>query len=420
MYDVDLTRKSIILICDGMADRRCLVLNGLTPLQFSKHPSFDWVASKGESGLMDPIAPGIPPGSDTAHLAILGYDPFKTYSGRGAFEALGAGIDLKPGDVAFRCNLATVNEDGIIIDRRAGRISSEDAKALIESLKSIKLERNSDIDILIEHTVEHRCVLILRGEGLSRFVSDVDPHRTGVRYNRPLPLDGTKEARKTADALEEFVEISRRVLESNELNARRKSMGLPMANILLPRGAGDLPNLESLTSKYKIKAAVIAGGAIYKGVCKAAGFDVINVKGATGTVDTDLDAKMSAALRAMSEYDLILVHVKATDSISHDRNPIKKANMISKIATSFSRILSEVDIHETCIVVTSDHTTSSELGEHTGDPVPVAIYAPDARSGNVERFDEVSVSKGTLGRIRGVDLMNILMNYMGRIEKFGE
>ncbi|MEM0204530.1 MAG: 2,3-bisphosphoglycerate-independent phosphoglycerate mutase [Nitrososphaerota archaeon] len=412
--------KAIILVCDGMADRRCSALEGLTPLQAARPKSFDWIASRGECGLMDPISPGVPPGSDTAHLAILGYDPYKHYTGRGAFEALGAGIELEPNDVAFRCNFATVNNDGIVVDRRAGRISDEDAKVLSESLNGIKLVRNSDVEIMFKHTVEHRGVLVLRGEGLSRFVSDIDPHKTGVKFLHSRPLTDSPTAKKTADTLNEFVEISSKILAEHDINKRREKRGQPLANIILPRGAGTLPMVEKLPTKFGIKAAAIAGGAVYKGVCKAVGFDVLEVKGATGTVDTNLDAKMRAAINAIKVYDLVFVHVKATDVVSHDRNPTKKAEIISRISAAFSTIGSEVDLEGTCIAITSDHTTPSEVGEHSGDPVPVALYAPGARYGNVEKFDEISCASGTLGRIRGVDLIPIIMNYLGKVSMYGE
>lgn len=412
--------KAIILVCDGMADRRCSTLGGLTPLQAARPKSFDWIASRGECGLMDPISPGVPPGSDTAHLAILGYDPYKHYTGRGAFEALGAGIELEHNDVAFRCNFATVNDDGIVVDRRAGRISDEDAKVLSESLNGIRLARNSDIDILFKHTVEHRGVLVLRGEGLSRFVSDADPHKTGLKFLYSKPLTDSSAAKKTADALNEFVEISRKILAEHEVNKRRARCGQPLANIVLPRGAGTLPVVEKLPTKFGIKAAAIAGGAVYKGVCKAVGFDVLEVKGATGTVDTNPDAKMRAAINAIKVYDLVFVHVKATDVVSHDKNPTKKVEVLSKISAAFSTIISEVNLEETCVLITSDHTTPSEVGEHTGDPVPVALYAPGARYGGVEKFDEISCASGALGRIRGVDLMPILMNYLGKVPMYGE
>ncbi|MCS7135987.1 MAG: 2,3-bisphosphoglycerate-independent phosphoglycerate mutase [Nitrososphaerota archaeon] len=412
--------KAIILVCDGMADRRCSTLGGLTPLQAVRPKSFDWIASRGECGLMDPISPGVPPGSDTAHLAIFGYDPYKHYTGRGAFEALGAGIELEPNDVAFRCNFATINDDGIVVDRRAGRISNEEAKALSESLSGIKLVRNPDVEVVFKHTVEHRGVLVLRGEGLSKFVSDIDPHKVGVKFLHSKPLMDSLEAKKTADALNEFVEISRKYLTEHDINKRRANCGQPLANVVLPRGAGTLPTVEKLPTKFGIRAAAIAGGALYKGVCKALGFDVLEVKGATGTVDTDLDAKMRAAINAIKTYDLVFIHVKATDVVSHDKNPKKKVEIISRISTAFSTIISEVDLEDVCITITSDHTTPSEVGEHTGDPVPVALYAPGARYGNVERFDEISCASGTLGRIRGVDLMPTIMNYLGKVPMYGE
>ena len=213
--------KAVLVVLDGVGDRPVKVLGGLTPLQVAEAETLDLVAEKGECGIMDPIAPGQPPGSDTAHLAIFGYDPERCYPGRGAFEALGVGVDLRPGDVAFRCNLATVSDDGVIVDRRAGRIGNVDAEKLSESLKDIRIEGVDGVEAEFIHSSEHRGVLVLRGERLSRMVSDVDPHLTGVKVPKPRPLDDSIEAKRTARALEEFLEKAGRILREHPLNKER-------------------------------------------------------------------------------------------------------------------------------------------------------------------------------------------------------
>ncbi|HDD43098.1 MAG TPA: 2,3-bisphosphoglycerate-independent phosphoglycerate mutase [Nitrososphaeria archaeon] len=412
--------KAVLVVCDGLGDRPTRALAGLTPLQAAKAETFNRIASEGECGIMDVIAPGQPPGSDTAHLALFGYDPFKCYPGRGAFEALGVGVDLQPGDVAFRCNFATIDDNRVIVDRRAGRISSDEARKLAEALKEIRIEGVSGVQPMFHHSSEHRGVLVLRGEGLSRCVSDVDLHKTGVKPPTPKPLDDSPEAERTAKALQEFLEKAERILREHPVNRARVERGLKPANILLPRGAGTLPNIEPITKVWGVKAAAIAGGGLYKGVAKAVGFDLISVPGANGTVNTNLRGKIEAALKALKEYDLIFLHVKATDTVSHDKDPRRKVEVIEWISRELTPLVDEVQAEGYYLALTGDHTTPSEIGEHKGDPVPLAIMGPDVRRDDVKRFDEVSCAKGALCRIRGIDLMRILMNYLGRVPLFGE
>lgn len=410
--------KALLIICDGMGDRRCASLGGRTPLEAGRMPSLDWLSSHAECGIMDPIAPGVRAGSDTAHLAILGYDPYKYYSGRGAYEALGAGLTLNHGDVAFRCNFASLDSQGRVVDRRAGRISGEEAQVLTEALQENSLSNNVDFEL--QHTVEHRSVLILRGPGFSRNVSDVDVHNTGATVPECRPLDNSKEARRTANVINEFVRSSSGILEKHEVNSVRSSGGRMVANAILPRGAGVAPELPSITEKFGIKAVTIAGGALYKGVSRAAGFEIVNVKGATGTMDTNLEAKMMSTIEGLRRADLVFLHVKGTDTASHNKDVQGKVTMIRKIGKSLEYVLNHVDLNKTYIALTADHTTPAEIGEHSADPVPIAIYGHDVRSGGTTQYDEAACSRGALGRIRGLDVMPILMNYLGRTELFGE
>ncbi|MCL7401649.1 MAG: 2,3-bisphosphoglycerate-independent phosphoglycerate mutase [Thaumarchaeota archaeon] len=409
--------KTVLIVCDGMGDRPTKALNGLTPLQAADAYTFNKIASLGECGIMDVIAPGQPPGSDTAHLAIFGYDPYTQYSGRGAYEALGAGLDLKPGEVAFRCNFATVSDEGIIIDRRAGRITTEEARILAEALKDIKLE---DAESIFVSTTEHRGVLVLRGDKLSRMVSDVDVHEVGVKIGKPKPLDGSIEAEHTAKVLEEFITKARKILEEHPLNKERIAKGLRPANAVLPRGAGTLPNVKPISGIWNIKAAAIAGGALYKGIAKALGFDLINVPGATGTVNTNLKAKIQYTIDALKKYDLVFLHIKATDTVSHDKNPVKKKEVIEWISHEITPLVDLIESQGYYLALTADHTTPSEIGEHRGDPVPLAIMGPNVRRDWIEKFDELSCARGSICRIKGVDLMKILMNYLDKVPLFGE
>lgn len=410
--------KSLLIVCDGMGDRRCASLGGRTPLEAGRMPSLDWLSTHAECGIMDPIAPGIRAGSDTAHLAILGYDPYKYYSGRGAYEALGAGLNLNPGDVAFRCNLATVDSQGRIVDRRAGRIGGEEASALIDSIRENSL--GSDVSFELLHTVEHRSVLVLRGPGFSKNVSDIDVHGAGSPVPECKPLDNSKEAKRTADAINQFIRSSSNVLGKHEVNLARKSGGKLVANVILPRGAGVAPELPSISEKFNVRAVTIAGGALYKGVSRAAGFEIIKVQGATGTMETNLEAKMMSTVQALTQADLVFLHIKGTDTASHNRDVQGKVTMIRRIGKALEYVLNHVDLNKMYIALTADHSTPAEIGEHTADPVPIAIYGPDVRSGGTTQYDEAACSRGTLGRIRGLDVMPILMSYLGRTELFGE
>lgn len=408
--------KILFILLDGVGDRPSRVLNGLTPLQAARIPFLNGLARDGSNGLMDPVSPGIPVGSDTGHLAILGYDPIKYYPGRGPFEAIGAGVKLKAGDVAFRCNFATVVGETRVVDRRAGRISSEEAAQLAESLSQVK--EVDGVEVLLKHTVEHRCVLVLRGE-VSDKISDVDPHKDNLDFSWPQPLDESREARRAADVLNKLLRKYREILEKHPVNVKRRESGLPPANMLLPRGAGQMPNLPTLSQRFGIKAAVIAGAALYKGVCSSVGMDVVEAPGATGTLNTDLNSKFKTAFNAIKTYDFVFLHIKGTDTAAHDKDPLTKAAFLEKIDATFTKSFNPPG-DEFIICVTGDHTTSSLTGEHRGDPVPVLIWGYGVRVDAVTRFNEVDAGRGALGRIKGTDVMNILMDLANRTEKFGE
>ncbi|MEM1964764.1 MAG: 2,3-bisphosphoglycerate-independent phosphoglycerate mutase [Candidatus Caldarchaeum sp.] len=408
--------RAVLIILDGLGDRRCRALNGLTPLQAARANLLDRLAAEGETGLVDVVSPGIPNGSDTGHLALLGYDPYRYYTGRGPFEALGAGFDLKEGDVAFRCNFGTVNENNVVVDRRAGRISTEEGRQLAQEIDKATID---GVEVFFKHTVEHRGVLVLRGENLSHRVSNVDPHRNGVQVETPRPLDGTREAQLTAEVLAKFLARAKSVLSTHPVNVERQKRGLQPANFLLTRGAGVLPSIPRFEEKFGLRAAIVAGGALYKGVCRAAGFDIVEVEGATGTVNTNLAGKVEAALNTLKTHNLVLLHIKATDTVSHDRNPLEKVRMIQKIAVALERLVDRIPSN-TYLSVTGDHSTPSEIGDHRGDPVPLLIWGPDVRGDTVNMFDEISCCQGGLGRISGVDLMPIIANYLGVLEMFGE
>lgn len=417
--DNGLSLKTILVISDGMADRPIKELRFKTPLEAAVKPNLDRIAKNGVCGIMDPIAPGIPPGSDTATFALLGYDPSEVYSGRGALEAEGSGVEVLPGDVAFRCNFATMNDDLVVLDRRAGRIANEDAAKLATSLGKIQLQPFLKVRFQFKNTVQHRAILVIRGPELSSAVSDSDPETVGKKALEVKPLDKSVEAKRTAQIVNMLLHSFHEVLSKHPTNKMRAKHNLPVANMILCRGAGNIPRIQTLQEKYEIKPACVAAVPLIKGVAKVAGMDLITVKGATGTVQTDYLAKAKAAVESLKKHDFVLLHVKATDVASHDGNVKLKIEIIEKIDRILSFILSNTDADSTIVAVTADHTTSSVTKNHEGDPVPVIIMGPGVRCDDVADFGERACAKGGLNRIRGLDLMPTLMGLMGKTKKFG-
>ena len=403
--------KALLIICDGLGDEPDA--KGRTPLAAARKPNMDRLAREAVTGLMHAIGVGVVPGSDTAHLSLFGYDPMCYYSGRGVFEALGVGMRLEKGDVAFRCNFATVDKQFVVRDRRAGRIRDE-GKELAKEIDGMTI---NGVKCLFRPSVEHRGALVLRGKGLSFKVSDADPHKEGEKVLRPKPLDDTEEARRTADILYKFVNRSYELLRKHPINLRREKEKKPPANILLPRGAGVYEKPPQIGELYGLRAACVAGGALYKGVARFAGMDVIEVKGATGRTDTDVMAKARAALDALRTHDFVFLHVKGTDSASHDGNFEEKRKMIERIDGMVGELMRGAK--DAYIVITGDHSTSCKRRRHTADPVPIAVWGSGVRRDGVKAFDEFSCASGGLGHIRGLDVMPIILDLLDKAEKYG-
>ncbi len=410
-------KKAIIVIGDGMSDRPLKELGGFTPIEIARKPHMSQLAKEGECGIMDPIAPGIRAGSDTSHLAILGYDPYAYYTGRGAFEAAGIGLDVEKGDICFRCNFATVDENTFIVkDRRAGRIR-EGTHLLAQAINGMEIE---GVKIFFKESVEHRAGLVLRGEGLGHRVIDADPHQEGVKVHTVEAIDPSDIAsQKTARIVNEFVKRSFEILRDHPLNKERKSQGLPPANIVLPRGAGTAPHIPSFEERYGLKGACIVEVGLLKGVGRYLKMDVIDVEGATGSLDTDEQAIARASLEALKNNDFVLCNVKAPDVAGHDGEPYKKIEAVEKIDRMLGTILSGIAPHNTIIVLTADHSTPVIVKDHSGDPVPIVIWGEGVRTDEVNSYGERSCARGGLGRIRGLDIMNILTNLLSIQEKFG-
>jgi len=398
--------KILFIVLDGIADRP---VNGETPLSKASTPNLDAFAERSILGIMDPIRPGIRPGSDTSHLSILGYDAEKIYTGRGPFEAAGAGIDVKPGDIAFRCNFATV-KDGIVVDRRAGRIRESDI--LAETI-SREIREIDGVEIIFKAGTSHRAALVLRGEDLGHRVTDSDPKKEGHPLKKIRALDEKSE--RTAKVLNEFSRKVQEILSNHPLNEERIRRGEPPANAVLIRGGGVAPRIEKFEERTGMRSCVIAATTLIRGIGRFLGMDVLDVPGATGGVDSNLIGKIEKAIDALGEYDFVLVNIKGGDEAGHDRNFELKRRFVERVDEAIEPLL-EVDEF---IVITSDHTTPISVGDHTGDSVPILISGEGVRRDNVRRFTEFEAPKGGLCRIRGTDIIPILLDLSGRAEKFG-
>jgi len=407
--------KAILLIGDGMADRPCPELDGKTPLEGARTPNMDKAAALGECGIMDVVLPGIRVGSDTGHLSILGYDAYRVYPGRGPFEAMGIGMDVQRGDVAFRCNFSTVDDNLVVLDRRAGRIT-EGTQALARAIDGMQIE---DVTILFKESVAHRAALVLRGPGLGAGVTDTDPHHEREKVWEARAHDPTDEASvKTARILNRFVRRSYEVLRDHPVNRERIAQGLKPANIALPRGAGMAPNLESFEEKHALKGACIVEVGLIKGIGKYIGMDVIDVEGSTGGLDSDVMAIGRAVIASLKDHNFVLCNVKGPDVAGHDGNTQAKIDIIERMDEMAGYLLENIG-PQTYLAITADHSTPVAVKDHSGDPVPILFYGPGVRTDDCTSFGERPAAKGGLSRIRGMDIVPILTNLLGVQEKFG-
>jgi 2,3-bisphosphoglycerate-independent phosphoglycerate mutase len=409
-----IAHKVLFLVLDGISDRPCEALNGRTPLAAARTPVLDRIAAEGVCGIMDTIAPGIRPGSDTSHLALLGYPPQEYYTGRGPLEAEGTGIHMTAGMIGFRCNFATVGGDGLITDRRAGRISGTGplSEAIRESVDLSPL----GLGFRFESGAGHRAALALVGEGLGDKVSSNDPKLEGVRPLTIRPCTDDPADAKTAEACNEFIRQSAKVLSDHPLNARRIEEGLPAANLLLIRGAGKMGAFPQFQERYSLSGSVISAATLISGIGKVVGLEHIPVPGTTGSVDSDLDAKVKATLGELDRKDFVLMNIKGADEAGHDGKGIQKRDFIEVIDAALEPLLG---LEDTLLVVCADHSTPCSIKDHSADPVPVVIRGPGVRVDRTVRFDEVSCAEGGLNRIRGCDLMPIVLDLINKSHKYG-
>jgi 2,3-bisphosphoglycerate-independent phosphoglycerate mutase len=413
MYACDImpevAKKILLIVLDGASDRPVM---GRTPLSEADKPNLDALAYGGINGIMDTVGPGIRPGSDTSHLAILGYDPYKYYTGRGPFEAAGVGIDVKGGDIAFRVNFATV-ENGIVVDRRAGRISDTDglAKAINERVKV------PGIEVIFKRSTGHRGALVLRGKGLSAAISDTDPKKEGLPIKECHALDNTPEARRTAEAVNSISGQVLSILEDMPDNLERKKQGLPPGNAILIRGAGEVPHIPPFQERYGLKGAVIAAAGLIIGIGKMCGLEHIPV----GSMEVEASgssakAKMKKALETLETHDFVLVNIKGADEAGHDGDFERKRRFIEETDAAFRDVLK---LNDVLVIVTVDHSTPVSIKDHSADPVPILMHGPGIRIDDVSSYSELVAYKGGLHRIRGMDVMPMALDLINRTKKFG-
>ena len=385
--------KIVLLVLDGLGGIP-REPNGPTELEHAKTPHFDRLASEGSLGLHIPVRPGVTPGSGPAHLALFGYDAVRYSIGRGVLESLGIGFDLQMGDVAARGNFCTVDDDGNITDRRAGRIPTETCIELCNKLKPITL---SGVEVFVEAVKDYRFCLILRGEGLDPRIGDTDPQRKAP----PLAAQAhAPEAERTAALINEWIAEAREILKNEH-----------PANALTLRGIASDPGLPRFPDVYGLRSACVAVYPMYKGVSRLVGMDVIDFDG-------ESPADEIATVKAFWDtYDFFFVHVKPTDSRGEDGDFAGKAKVIESVDAALPALL---DLKPDVVIVTGDHSTPSAFKSHSWHPVPTLLWAPGAtRRDAGAAFGETECLKGALGLFAATDLMPTALAHARRLQKFG-
>jgi 2,3-bisphosphoglycerate-independent phosphoglycerate mutase len=392
---------TLLLVIDGLADRPVRALGGRTPLAAANTPTLDRLAREGQCGLADSISPGVTADTAAGTLALFGQSPMAMK--RGPVEALGSEVVLRPGDVALRGNFATLDEDGQVIDRRAGRIRGEEAASLAAAIDRLQLPRpfGSDVEVRVALGTEHRLAIVIRGKGLSSAIQGSDPGDGApvAPPRTPMPDDPADDrAVFTARVLAVFEQEARRILARQGVNRRRIEAGLPPANCILTRGAGRLHELVRLEEAgLPLRLACVSGDRTVLGVAGWLGARILSDEKMTANLDTDLALKFETAAAALEYRDLVLLHVKGADIASHDRRPDLKVAFLEAVDEQLGALLDR-SRKTFRVAVASDHATLSESGQHAADPLPVLIWGKGIEADRVDRFDEQAVSSGALGR----------------------
>jgi 2,3-bisphosphoglycerate-independent phosphoglycerate mutase len=386
--------KIVLLVMDGLGGLP-KEPGGPTELEAARTPHFDQLAKEGCVGQTIPISPGITPGSGPAHLALFGYDPLEYDVGRGVLEAFGVGLEVHLGDVAARGNFCTVDQDGKIIDRRAGRIPTEEALPLVEKLKNIRIP---GVRIEAKHVKEYRFAVVMRGENLKPQLEDTDPQRTGVPPRPVRSLDTGSQ--RAADLFNQWILHAREMLSDEE-----------KANALTLRGFSTDPNLPQFEDIYGLHPACVAVYPMYRGVSKLVGMDIRQFKG-----DRPSD-EFAAVKQKWTSYDFFFVHIKKTDSKGEDGDFEGKAAEIEAVDAALPELLA---LHPDVLAITGDHSTPSTMKVHSWHPVPLLLWAPKTvRPDDQKTFGETSCAHGSLGTFSATAVMPLLMAHAERLDKFG-
>jgi 2,3-bisphosphoglycerate-independent phosphoglycerate mutase len=386
--------KIVFLIIDGLGGL-AMEGKGGTELQVARTPNLDDLAARSICGLLDPVAPGITPGSGPAHLALFGYDPVKWNIGRGVLEAFGIDFPLQENDVAARGNFATFDAEGKIVDRRAGRISTEMNQGLCAKVRE-RVDLAPQAEYYFEPVRDYRVVLVLRGEGLHDDLTDTDPQALGVE---PLACQATDpRAEETAELVNRFLSQAQEVLAREE-----------RANGILLRGFAKYRRYPSMEERFGLKCLAIANYPMYRGLARLVGMEL-------HPVGKDMRGEFAALSERYREFDYFFLHVKEPDSRGEDGNFDAKVRILEEIDGLVPWILA---LKPDVLVVTGDHSTPTKLRSHSWHPLPVLLHSTYARVDEVERFDEVSCARGSLGRMPMVNLMSLALAHALRLTKYG-
>ena len=393
-------KRIVLLVMDGVGD--CDNAGGGTALQQARTPNLDALASRSALGLHLPVAVGVTPGSGPGHLGLFGYDPLVYKVGRGVLSALGIDFPLTELDVAARLNFCTVDADGNVTDRRAGRISDEENRRVLEKIRA-KLAPPPGVEVLFETVAEHRALMVLRGDGLDDNVGDTDPQATGVAplaANRP-PHNGSK----TAGIVKQIIGRVRDILADE-----------PKANMILARGFARFPDWPKFSDRYKLTPSAVAGYPMYRGVARLVGIPVV----AQPTTAEDI-CKETA--KALADYNFIFAHFKYTDKTGEDGDLPGKIARIEEMDAALPALLSPepaegLAAKPDVLMITGDHSTPPSIRAHSWHPVPVLMHAPYLRGGD-GRFDEIACRAGQIGTILSRELLPLAMAHAGKLDKYG-
>jgi 2,3-bisphosphoglycerate-independent phosphoglycerate mutase len=384
--------KIVLLVIDGLGGLPHPD-TGKSELETASMPNLDALARQSACGLTTPVMPGITPGSGPGHLALFGYDPIKYLIGRGVLEAIGIGVELKRGQVAARGNFCTLDQNGLLVDRRAGRIPTSESAPLVKLLDNIEVP---GVEVSAYPVQDHRFVLVLRGEDLDERLTETDPQALGVSPLNPMAI--TPKAEKTAQAVREFTDRAREIL------AERTS-----ANMVLLRGFSELPDLPDFGETYRLNPAAVAAYPMYRGLAHLAGMKVIP----TGK---SFDDELGTLEKNFDEHDFFFLHYKPADAAGEDGDFDAKVEALEYIDAQIPRLLQQ-DIHT--LIVAGDHSTPAIMGVHSWHPVPLIVKSPITAGDGVGEFTERACANGSIGRISTVNVMTIALSHAGKLRKFG-